>query len=105
MIVVPSDYALREIVCNVRIEASEEVVLLFDTGSSETSVDRRVAAQQFLSKGTDFKISTMGGDVSSQTTTIKRLEIGKLIANDVAARLLDLTPQSRQLGKPIAGII
>ena len=105
VIVVPFDYAQREIVCKGRIEDSEEVILLFDTGSSETIVDRHLAAQQFLSKGSDFKISTMGGNVSSQTTTIKRLEIGNLIANDVAARLLDLTPQSRQLGKPIAGII
>jgi predicted aspartyl protease len=105
VISVPFDYAQREIVCKGRIEDSDEVVLLFDTGSSETIVDRRVAAQLFLSKGADFKIAAMGGDVASQTTTIKRLEIGNLIANDVAARLLDLSPQSRQLGKPIAAII
>jgi predicted aspartyl protease len=105
VISVPFDYTQREIVCKGRIEDSDELVLLFDTGSSETIVDRRVAAQLFLAKGADFKITTMGGDVASQTTTIKRLEIGNLIANDVAARLLDLSPQSRQLAKPIAAII
>lgn len=102
---VPFDYTQREIVLKGRIDGSEEVVLLFDTGSSETIIDRRVAAQQFLTKGADFKIAAAGGEVSSQTTMVKRLEMGNLIANDVQARLLDLTPQSRQLGKPIAGIV
>jgi len=101
----PFDYAQKEIIVRGRIEDSEEVLLLFDTGSSETIVDRRLAAQLFLTKGADFKIETLASDVSAQTTKINRLTLGNLIIHDVDARLLDLTPQSRQLGKPIAGII
>jgi predicted aspartyl protease len=104
-ITVPFDYGQKEIVCKGKIEGSGDLIFLFDTGSSETIIDRRVAALLFLSKGSDFKISAFGGDLSAQTTKIDRIELGNLIVNNVNARLLDLSPQSRQLGKTIAGII
>jgi hypothetical protein len=104
-VTVPFDYSQKEIVCKARIDGSEELNLLFDTGSSDTIIDRRLAAQLFLSRGNDFKISTFGGDVSTQVTKIKRLEVGSLIINDVSAKVLDLSNQSRQLGKNIACVI
>jgi len=104
-IVVPFDYSQKEIICRGRIDGSEDLVLLFDTGSSDTIIDRRVAAQLLLLRGNDFKISTFGGNVSSQTTKLKRLEIGNLIVNDIDAKVLDLSNQSGQLGKTLAGVI
>jgi tetratricopeptide (TPR) repeat protein len=104
-ITVPFDYGQKEIVCKGKIEGNDNLVFLFDTGSSETIIDRRVAALLFLTKGPDFKIAAFGGDLSAQTTKIDRLELGNLIINNVKARLLDLSPQSRQLGKTLAGII
>ncbi len=36
---------------------------------------------------------------------MKKFEIGNLILNDVQVRILDLSSQSRTLGKRLAGII
>jgi hypothetical protein len=104
-VTVPFDYSQKEIVCKARIDGSEELNVLFDTGSSDTIIDRRLAAQLFLFRGSDYKMSTFGGDVSTQTTKLKRLEMGNLIINDVNAKVLDLSNQSRQLGKNIACVI
>jgi hypothetical protein len=104
-VTIPFDYSQKEIVLKARIDGSEELNLLFDTGSSDTIIDRRLAAQLFLYRGNDFKISTFGGDVSTQTTKLKRLELGNLIINDVDAKVLDLSSQSRQLGKNIACVM
>jgi len=104
-VTIPFDYSQREIILRGRIEDGEPLEFLFDTGASETIIDRHVAAQSLLSKGGQFQISSLGGDVSTQRTKIGRLELGNLILNDVEARLLDLSPQSRQLGKSLGGII
>jgi Tfp pilus assembly protein PilF/predicted aspartyl protease len=102
---VPFDYSQKEIVCQGSIDGSENLLFLFDTGSSDTIVDRRLAAQLLLSRGNDFKISAFGGDVSTQTAKLRRLELGGLIINDVDAKILDLRSQSNQLGKEISAVI
>jgi predicted aspartyl protease len=105
-IVVPFDYSQREIVVKGRLNsASDELEFLVDTGASDTLIDRRVAAENFLSKDGAFSIAAMSGTVSADSSTLKRLELGKLIVNDVAVRILDLSGQSKHLGRPVAGII
>ncbi len=104
-IVVPFDYSQREIIVKGHLNDDDEVEFLFDTGASDTLIDRRVAAEHFLPKQGEFDIKAISGVVSTQTSTVKRLEIGHLIINDVPVRIIDLSPQSKHLGRPIAGII
>ncbi len=104
-IVVPFDYTQGEIVLKGELEDGEQIYFLLDTGTSETLIDRRLAAQHLLAKGSNFKISGLSGDVSTQTTEIARLKIGQLIVNDVDAKIADLSQQSQRLEKNIAGII
>lgn len=104
--VVPFDYSQREIVVKGRINSSsDELEFLVDTGASDTLIDRRIAAENFLSKDGAFSIAAMSGVVSADSSTLKRLELGKLIVNDVPVRILDLSGQSKHLGRPVAGII
>jgi predicted aspartyl protease/Flp pilus assembly protein TadD len=106
VVAIPFDYGQHEIICKGRVDnSSDDLYFLFDTGASETIIDRRIAAQLLLTRGQDFRISAYGGDVSTQTTVVKRLELGNLIINDINAKVVDLSNQSRQLGKTIAGII
>lgn len=104
-VTIPFDYSQKEIVIKGRLNGSDELDFILDTGASETIIDRRVAAEQFLAKQGQYNIAGVAGYVATQTSMIKRLELGNLILNDVQARILDLSGQGRVLGHPIAGII
>lgn len=101
----PFDYSQKEILIKGRINGSDELDFLLDTGASETIIDRRVAAEYFLAKQGQYDIAAISGLITARTSVIKRLELGNLIMDEVQARIFDLMPQSRQLGKQIAGII
>jgi hypothetical protein len=104
-IVVPFDYAQHEIVLKGRFVTGEEMEFLLDTGASDTLIDRRVAAEHFLPKDGTFNIAAMSGMVAAENSVVKRLEIGKLIVNDIPVKIIDLSGQSRHLGRQVAGII
>lgn len=101
----PFDYSGREILVKGRLNSGEELDFLFDTGASETIIDRRVAAENYLLKEGVADLRALAGSVLTNTTSIGRLELGNLVVNDIEARILDLSPQSRNLGKRLAGII
>lgn len=102
---VPFEYADNEIVVKCRLNNSEDVDFLFDTGASDTIIDRRIAAQNFLAKQDKFDIAAYSGIVQANRSELKRFEIGSLVLNDVPVRVLDMSAQSRQMGRQIAGII
>ncbi len=102
---VPFEYADNEIVVKCRVNNSEDLDFLFDTGASDTIIDRRVAAQNFLAKQDKFDIAAYSGMVQANRSELKRFEIGSLVLNDVPVRVLDMNAQSRQMGRQIAGII
>lgn len=101
----PFDYSQRELLVKGRLNNGEELEFLFDTGASETIIDRRVAAENLLLKEGESNLAALGGAVATNTTTIVRLELGNLVVNDLDARILDLSGQSRHLGRRLAGII
>jgi predicted aspartyl protease len=104
-ITVPFDYGQREILVKGRLNNGEELDFLFDTGASDTIIDRRVAAENYLLKEGVAGMQALSGSVMTNTSTIGRLELGNLIVNDIDARILDLSSQSRHLGRRLGGII
>lgn len=104
-ITVPFDYGQREILVKGRLNNGEELDFLFDTGASDTIIDRRVAAENYLLKEGLAGMQALSGSVMTNTSTIGRLELGNLIVNDIDARILDLSSQSRHLGRRLGGII
>ncbi len=102
---VPFDYGQREILVKGRLNNGEELDFLFDTGASDTIIDRRVAAENNLLKEGLAGMQALSGSVMTNTSTIGRLELGNLIVNDIDARILDLSSQSRHLGRRLGGII
>jgi len=102
---VPFEYCQSEIVCRGKIENIEPLWFLIDTGTSGTIIDRGVAAQCLLPRNGDFRFSSFAGNLPAQATRLDRLELGSLIINSIDAQIADLTPQSKQVGRPIAGII
>ncbi|MDX2106010.1 MAG: aspartyl protease family protein [Candidatus Melainabacteria bacterium] len=105
-ITVKFDYAQKEILVKCRIDnGSEDLWFLFDTGASDTIVDRRTAADYYLFKDGKAQMLSASGSVNVENSAIKRFEIGSLILNNVDARIHSLAGQSQQLGRPLAGII
>lgn len=102
---VPFEYSHKEILVKVRVNGSEPLDFLFDTAASQTVIDRRTAAETFLDKQGAFQVMAAGGAVPTQLTAVPKIEIGELVLGDVQALMLDLTPQTRQMGKRICGII
>lgn len=104
-VTVDFEYSQKEILVKGRLNNGEELLFLFDTGASDTLIDRRVAAEHFLAKQGKQNMMALSGAVNVDSTVIKRLELGSLIVNDLDARIVPLDSQSRQLGRRIAGII
>ena len=89
-ITVPFEYCQSEIVCRGKIDNYEPLWFLIDTGTSDTIIDRSVAAQCLLVRGNDFHFSSFRGNIPAQTTKLDRLELGKLIINNIDAQITDL---------------
>lgn len=104
-VTVPFEYTHKEIIVKVRINESEPMDFLLDTAASQTVIDRRVAAENFLDKQGSFPVMAAGGMVPTQMTTINKMTLGDVDIGNVQALMLDLSPQARQMGKPIGGIL
>ncbi len=104
-ITVPFEYSQGEIVCRGKVAGMEPLWFLIDTGTSNTIIDRSVAAQCLLPRGNDFRVSTWQGNVVAQTTWLDKIEFGNLSINNINAQIADLSADSKQVGRSIAGII
>ncbi len=104
-IILPFVYLDHEILIKVRVNDRQPVDFLLDTGASQTVIDRRVAASMLLEKQGALNIASASGSLSAQTTNLAKLEVGNLAVQDAPAIICDLTAESRQLGRLIAGII
>ncbi len=104
-VVVPVEYTQGELIVKVGLNGGEPMEFLLDTGASDSIVDRRVAAEHFLDKQGQLNIVGASGAVATNSSVIRKLGLGAVVLNDVPALILDLSPQSKQLGRGIAGII
>ncbi len=104
-VTVPVEYSQGELLIKVRVNSGEPLDFLLDTGASDTMVDRRTAAEHFLDKQGQMEISVAAGSVTTNASVVRKLEVGNLTLEDVHALILDLSPQARQLGRPVAGIL
>lgn len=104
-VVVAFEYLAGVLWIKVQINGGEPLDFLLDTGASNTLIDRRIAAEHFLERQGNFNIAGASAPVSTQASIVPKLEIDKLMLKDVPVLIADLMPQSRQLGRRIAGIV
>ncbi len=104
-ILVPMLFSHREVLVKVRINGGEPMDFLFDTGANQTLIDRRLAAENLLDQQSGMRMTGAAGMLYGQATELQKIEIGDLTVPKVQAVIVDLSAQSRQLGKPIAGIL
>ena len=104
-IVLPFLYSHKEILVKARINDGEPQDFLFDTGTTQTVIDRRTAAENLLDRQAGFNVIGAGGTLAAQASELAKLSIGDVNLSAVQAVVLDLSAHERQLGKRIAGII
>ncbi|MBY0359043.1 MAG: aspartyl protease family protein [Candidatus Obscuribacterales bacterium] len=104
-LVIPFLYSHKEILVKVKIGNSEPLDFLFDTGASQTLIDRRVAAENLLDRQANLNFGAAGGNFTGQATEIEKLELGSVTLVGIQAAIVDLSGHARQLGKPIAGVL
>lgn len=102
---IPASYVKKLFLVKVKLNTNESMDFIVDTGASQTIVDRKVAADTFLDKQQTMRITAASGTLNANTTLIEKFEIGGIKLSNVEALILDLTPQSRQVGMKIAGIL
>lgn len=104
-VTIPVHYTHKELLVKVRVNGGEPVDFLFDTGANQTLIDRRLAAENLLRQQSGMQMSGAAGLLYGQASEIPKLELGELLVPNVQAVIVDLSAHSRQLGKPIAGVI
>lgn len=104
-VIVPFVYSHKELVVKASVNGGEPVDFLFDTGSTQTLIDRRLAAENMLDKQAGMNMNAAGGTFYGQATDIQKLALGDLNIPNIQAVIVDLSAHSRQLGKPIAGVL
>lgn len=104
-VTIPFLYSHKEILIKARINDGEPQDFLFDTGTTQTVIDRRTAAENLLDRQAPFNMTGAGGMIAAQAADLNKFSLGDVTLNGVQAVVLDLSAQERQLGKRIAGII
>lgn len=104
-VIIPFLYSHKEILIKARLNGSEVLDFLFDTGTTQTVIDRRTAAENLLDRQAAFNMVGAAGSFAAQSTEIPKLSIGEINLTGVQAVMLDLSGHERQLGKRVAGII
>ncbi len=102
---IPFLFSHKEIVIKARLNGSEPLDFLFDTGTTQTVIDRRTAAENLLDRQAGINMLGAGGTFAAQATELPKISIGDVTLSGVQAVILDLSAHERQLGKRIAGII
>ncbi len=104
---VPFEFDHNQIILQVKIAGKGPYNMLLDTDTDPSAIDAATARELGLAVGSKGATATGGG---TETNTVyparlPNVEIGSVIARDVAAATIDLTKLSERIGKPIHGVL
>jgi predicted aspartyl protease len=104
---VPFEFEHNQIILQVKIAGKGPFNMLLDTDTDPSAIDAATARELGLVVGAKGTTATGGG---TETNTVyparlPNVEIGEVMAKDVAAATIDLTKLSERIGKPIHGVL
>jgi len=104
---VPFEFVANQIVVEVKIAGKGPYSMLLDTDTDPSAIDMATAKELGLRLDSRSFVASGGGTESNlvQLTRLPTVELGTLIAKDVAAGSIDLSKLSAKLGKPIHGVL
>jgi predicted aspartyl protease len=104
---VPFEFVHNQIIVSVKIGGKGPYQMLVDTDTDPSVIDLSTAKE--LGLGLDSKsYSATGGGTSPQTIQLTRLpsvELGTILAKDVAAVAVDLKKVAAKLERPLHGVL
>lgn len=102
---IPFEVFGDHIFIKVKVDGSEPLDFIFDTGDGLTVISNDVATKLNLKANQTVKKTSAGGTVTGALIDHNKLEIGQLEIEDIEVYSLDLNHLERLIGRNIDGII
>jgi predicted aspartyl protease len=104
---VPFEFVHNQIVVTVKIAGKGPYSMLVDTDTDPSAIDLATAKELGLGLASRSYAATGGGSdaQSVQPTRLPSVELGTIVAKDVAAGAIDLKKLSAKLERPIHGVL
>ncbi len=102
---IPFEVFGDHIFIKVKVDGSEPLDFVFDTGDGLTVISQEVATKLNLSANHKVKKTSAGGSVTGALIDHNKLEIGELHVDDIEVYSLDLNHLEKLIGRNIDGII
>lgn len=104
---VPFEFEDNQIILQVKIAGKGPFNMLLDTDTDPSAIDVATARELGLAVGSKGATASGGGTEANTVypARLANVEVGGLVARDVAAATIDLTKLSEKIGKPIHGVL
>lgn len=104
---VPFEFVHHQIVVQIRIGGKGPFNMLLDTDTDPSAIDAAAARELGLSiRATGAQATGGGTEVNTvYPTTMPNVELGGLVAKQVAAATIDLSKISKRIERPIHGVL
>ena len=104
---VPFEFIANQIIVQVKIGGKGPYSMLLDTDTDPSAIDLATARELGLRLDSrSFTASGGGTDASQvQLTRLPSVELGSVVARDVAAGAIDLTKVAAKIGRPVHGVL
>lgn len=102
---IPFEVFGDHIFIKVKVDGSEPLDFIFDTGDGLTVISNEVATKLNLAANHKVRKTSAGGSVTGALIDHNKLEIGELEVEDIEVYSLDLNHLERLIGRNIDGII
>src|SRR5437899_1779210 len=104
---VPFEFVHKQIVIQVKVNGKGPFSMLLDTDTDPSAIDSGTARDLGLSVGASGSRATGSGTEvnTAYPTTLGTVELGSVLAKQVAAAAIDLSKISKQVERPIQGVL
>lgn len=104
---VPFEFEHNQIILEVKIAGKGPFYMLLDTNTDPSAIDAATAREIGLAVGSKGSSATGGGTETNMVypTQLPTVEIGSVVAKDVAAASIDLSKIKERIGRPIQGVL
>lgn len=101
------EFEHNQVILQVKIDGKGPFNMLLDTDTDPSAIDAATARELGLAVGAKGAPASGGGAETNTVypTRLPNVEVGSVVARDVAAATIDLTKLGERIGKPIHGVL
>src|SRR5262249_22940495 len=104
---IPFEFEHNQVIVQVKIAGKGPFNMLLDTNTDPSAIDTAAARDLGLAVGSKGSPATGGGTQTNTiySTVLQNVEVGGIVARELAAATIDLTKLAEKLGRPIQGVL